>query len=484
MSQEKIKGELYKNKSWLKEQYIDKDKSIKQISEECGCSKNTIARYKTRFGLRKKNFPESKKKYANKEWLENEYIVKNKMPIEIAEECSVNRGTIFEYINKFSLEKDKAKKSSSYSKRIESISMEKYGVKHFNSSEEVLEKRRLTNLDRYGNETYLGSEEHHSKSDNVTLYGGETLYSISLEHDISNIILYRLASKFPEISRDEIDHFLEDYEKKNTYIEKLISSKASLDIFDQKVDKLSYPDLEYRPGFRINDKVFFNVDGLYWHSECVKEDSRYHFNMRKDFEKRGLRILQFREDEVCQKLDIVLSIIGHLLNKSSRIFARKTNIKKVSHKDAKEFLEKTHLMGSIKARHIGLYYNDELVMVMSYKVNSKNILKIERLSSKLDTVVVGGFSKLLKRCIELTSPETVQYWVDLRYGTGNHLKNYGFEQKRETLGWKWTDFRNTYNRLRCRANMDDRCLTQAEHAAELGWVKIYDAGQRLWEMKL
>ena len=30
------------------------------------------------------------------------------------------------------------------------------------------------------------------------------------------------------------------------------------------------------------------------------------------------------------------------------------------------------------------------------------------------------------------------------------------------------------------ANMDDRKLTEKEHAIELGWVKIYDAGQRLY----
>ena len=71
-------------------------------------------------------------------------------------------------------------------------------------------------------------------------------------------------------------------------------------------------------------------------------------------------------------------------------------------------------------------------------------------------------------------------WVDLRYGNGDSLKKVGFKIEKETLGWKWTDLHNTYNRLKCRANMDERCLTQAEHASELGWVKIYDAGQRLY----
>jgi len=96
-------------------------------------------------------------------------------------------------------------------------------------------------------------------------------------------------------------------------------------------------------------------------------------------------------------------------------------------------------MGSTCAKHIGLFGNDgNLVMVLSYR-QRKNVCKIERLCSKK-----------------------------------------GFIKERETLGWKWTDGKNTFNRLRCRANMDDRGLTQKDHAEELGWYKIYDAGQRLY----
>jgi len=64
------------------------------------------------------------------------------------------------------------------------------------------------------------------------------------------------------------------------------------------------------------------------------------------------------------------------------------------------------------------------------------------------------------------------------------LLNKGFEETREALGWKWTDGTNTFNRLKCRANMDKRGLRQAEHAKELGWYKIYDAGQRLYVKKI
>jgi hypothetical protein len=44
--------------------------------------------------------------------------------------------------------------------------------------------------------------------------------------------------------------------------------------------------------------------------------------------------------------------------------------------------------------------------------------------------------------------------------------------------------KNTYNRLQCTANMDSRKLSEKEHAVELGWSRIYDAGQRFYSLKI
>jgi len=60
----------------------------------------------------------------------------------------------------------------------------------------------------------------------------------------------------------------------------------------------------------------------------------------------------------------------------------------------------------------------------------------------------------------------------LRYGSGKGLKSLGFKHiKDQKGGFCWTDFENTFNRLKC---------TTKEKADELGWKKIWDAGQRLF----
>ena len=89
-------------------------------------------------------------------------------------------------------------------------------------------------------------------------------------------------------------------------------------------------------------------------------------------------------------------------------------------------------------------------------------------------------SKLLKSITSSGKFAKVESWVDLRYGNGVSLEKLGFKVSHETLGWKWTDFKNTYNRLKCTAKMDERELSQKEYAEELKWHKIYDAGQRLY----
>ena len=181
------------------------------------------------------------------------------------------------------------------------------------------------------------------------------------------------------------------------------------------------------------------------------------------------------------------SVSNKLGKCSIKLMARKTTIKTVSQLEAKVFLNENHLMGSVNARHIGLHdKEDKLVAILSYK-RRKNAMNIERYCSLVNCSISGGFSKLISylenNCL---TPEITEIhnWVDLRYGTGVHLLTKEFTQRTETLGWSWTNGASTFNRLKCRANMDARKLPEKKHAEELGWYRIYDAGQRLYVKSL
>ena len=266
--------------------------------------------------------------------------------------------------------------------------------------------------------------------------------------------------------------------RKETRLEEFTNSHLALTKYQSRVyiDSKKY----YIPDFIINPTTYLNVDGLYWHNEENKGKD-YHYNLRKDFESKNLRILQFYEDEIYNKPHIIQSMVNNLKGLNTVIGARKCEIKEVSAGLCKTFVDMHHLQGhGSYGKGMGLYLNNELVALMTYKKKDEGI-DILRFCNKHGLTIQGGFSKLLNHIQQLEQPKFIDNWVDMRYGTGNHLASYGFEKIKETIGWCWGHNTGTrYNRLQCRANMDNRKLTEAQHAQELKYFKIFDAGQALF----
>jgi hypothetical protein len=245
-------------------------------------------------------------------------------------------------------------------------------------------------------------------------------------------------------------------------------------------------DIRRKPDYRVcqNGKVLYlNIDGLYYHNE-TRVESECHWNLRKLFEQQNLRIMQFRSDELDDSSEIIKSIVCNYFNVNIQaIRASKCTIRAVKPEHSRMFFEQNHLMKFSNKPTYGLYMGDELVAAMSYQMKDK-VLEISRFCSKIYTRVHGGFSKLLSFLIKEVSPDVVVSFCDLRYSVGNSYLKVGFEYVGSTLGWRWTNGIRTYNRLKCRANMDKRQLSEKEYAHEFNWVKIYDAGQAKYRMPI
>lgn len=246
--------------------------------------------------------------------------------------------------------------------------------------------------------------------------------------------------------------------------------------FEQNVRNIIKPyeiDI-YLPKHRLG----IEIHGLVWHSEKFNKDKSKHQKKHTLSKENNIKLLQFWDSEWNNKKDLVKSMILAKLNIfQDKIYARKCVIKIVGVDEAQKFLEKNHLMGKFKsAKHLGLYYNNNLVSMISYKKHKKGV-DISRFCSIKYKQVIGGLSRLIKR-VEKDNPniEYIQYFVDLRYGSSD-IVGLGFKHIKTTLGFWWTDRYNVYNRLYCKANMDERKLTQKEHAEELKLYKLYDAGQ-------
>jgi hypothetical protein len=244
-------------------------------------------------------------------------------------------------------------------------------------------------------------------------------------------------------------------------------------------------DLNYKPDFKIsieNKTLFLNIDGLCYHIFRENESNSspspyYHMEMQKAFKDKNVNLMQFRSDELDESPDIIKSIVCNYFNiQIVKIRASKCQIKELTSIEAKNFFNENHLMKYSKASAYGLYLNKNLVAAMSYK-KFDNHIEISRFCSKKMTRVYGGFSKLLSHICGKHNPSFVVSFCDLRYATGRSYINCGFNLTGITLGWRWANNIKTYNRRSCRANMDERGLSEAEYAKEFKLSKIYDAGQ-------
>jgi len=310
----------------------------------------------------------------------------------------------------------------------------------------------------------------------------------------NKITMQKVVSKYGVDSAIRyLEENLDETGKYKAYISSLeskfqelfVGSVLQFERWNKEVEELKNTDNERsRPDFKLNYNgkvLFIDVHGLFIHNELYK-DKKYHFNRRIAFEKTNLRYMQFYEDEIRFHGDIVKSIILNFFGLSQYKFAaRKLIIKEVSNIEANKFFVSNHLMGPHHtARSVGLYNNDILISCLSYRSSFKNgALEISRFATRLNTSCVGGFGKLVSYLKQFN--KSIVSYCDLRYGTGKSYVALGFKELGTTLGWEWTDGINRFNRTKCKAGNGK---TEKENAAELHWHRIYDAGQRKYQIEV
>ena len=366
---------------------------------------------------------------------------------------------------------DNSMKIEATKDKMKATNIERYGVDNYAKTQECQDKMKATSLERYGVENYTQTQEW---KDKYVKYPGLLEKCKTLGIPYSTYQHYAL--KYGLIPDDDV-LLNKALSPDGNNLERTASNLFGIEFLNKKI----HSDIKYRPDFKVSDSVYVNTDGLFWHSEINREDKSHHRDLRVAFENVGLRILQFYDYEIYEKPLIVKSIVNNTAGKCSRkLNARECDIKAVSNDTAIEFLKNNHLMGPISSRHMGLFMNEELVSILSYKV-SNGTLDIDRFCSKVDIAVRGGFSKLIHVVTAECKPNEIVSFVDMRYGNGISYEKLGFTLESEHVGWMWTDCSKAYNRRMCKAGDG---LTEAEQAAKRGWYKIYDAGQRKYVKKL
>lgn len=239
-------------------------------------------------------------------------------------------------------------------------------------------------------------------------------------------------------------------------------------------------------------KIAFEFDGLYWHSDKFR-GSNYHTEKTNECFEKNIKLIHVFEDEWYYRKDIVKSRIKNLLGfYDTTIYARKCMLKSVPYEERYSFLEKNHTQGDVASSvDIGLYYENELVSIMTFgkpRFNRKYKWELLRFCNKLGYHIPGAASKPLKHFEENYKPSSIISYADRRWSTGNLYNRLGFTLHgiSKPNYWYWSGHHNhpklenriIYQKHKLPAILDiflpDK--SEVENMKMNGYNVVYDCG--------
>ena len=459
-----------------------------------------------------------------------------------------------EYCSRACLNQDPNKKE-----RVKQTNIRKYGGVAPACSSEVQNKTKQTNLNRYGVENAMQNAEiaQRSHDANIKRYGGmgnssqelkqkqrrtlQELYGVenymqseafyedvALRHpDVISVdvVNRRFECKCPCISCTACTHKsyyipISQYNnRKNmsgTYkctITNPIKEKTgctSIELFVRSI--LDRHNIQYKSNDRTiitpqeldiyipSKRIAIECNGIYYHNSVTKPKS-YHLNKYRLCKQQNIQLLSIWEDWIYKKPEIVESILLSKLGiYTTRLFARKCVVREVSTADANLFLDTYHIQGRCPSdTKLGLYYNDELVSLMTFANHRNNIIgscgcELVRFCNKFGTQVVGGAKKLLTHYIREHLIDSIYSFSSNDISNGNLYKQLGFVESQTNQSY-WYIEANSYKRYHRSSFTKDSIIKRGWKDSKKGWIEsevvtehgyfqIFDSGQTKWVLNL
>lgn len=409
--------------------------------------------------------------------------------------------------------------------RLRNSLIDKYGVPHYSKTEDWLNKFKGTSLKKWGydnpsknpdiicdirekNSDFLKSSEFRivskqSKQRNTWRKYEKMLpveYSVvkydtdvfEINHldcvnfSITKSMLYNRLKSKSIICTDcnPIDHKMSSFEiEVGLFLSEIGVSFKSGDRTLLKGLELDYliPDLN----------LAIECNGVYWHNELFKSKD-YHIKKTKMCLDNGIKLIHIWEDDWLLKKDIVKSILKNkMFLVDKRIFARNCKIENVSTKDYREFLENNHIQGYASSSYnIGLYYNNELVSLMTFgwrRTNNKREFELIRFCNKLNYLVIGSASKLFKYFIKnINGVSAIVSYSDISIFGGGLYDKLGFLNNglsKPNYFWVVDGVRrHRYNYSKRKLINDgyDPNKTEVEIMNDRGYWRVFSTGQERW----
>lgn len=304
--------------------------------------------------------------------------------------------------------------------------IQKYGTPIPQQTDKVKNKQKTTNLQKYGrvhkNQKHIIPMNYSMLTNKEWLYeqhyiNRRTLSDIATELNVDvstvqrnlNKLGYNTKHFFVSTGETQICDYLQELSVEVEVNTRNIIPPYELDIF--------LPD----------HNIAIEYCGLYWHSEQQGKNKHYHQNKYEMCKQRGIRLLTIFEDEWKQRQDIIKEKLNILVNCDTRqrLYGRSCKIGLVSTSDKQIFLNKYHVQGDGPSSiNIGLNYNYNLVSCMSFIKQQNGVYVLNRYASS--SLILGGFTKLLKYFITTYTPSSIVTFADLRWSSGDLYDKTGF----------------------------------------------------------
>ena len=453
------------------------------------------------------------------------YIDKNMSVKECAEYFQYNMRMFQKVLAEYSITKDrkqvyeKQKETLLKTKGVENVfqlkeiqekskqtSLEKYGVEYYVQTDEYKEKNLETRKEKYGDDPF---QRELAKKTIKEKYGVENIdYNHYNEHQLKLLNDREYTEKY--IKENNIQSALEFSNKngfsqaggefilsKHNLIDNLICNttqpeKDIQDLLNGKIEYISHYRMKNNKEIdifipKLNMGIEFNGD--YWHCEKYK-DKKYHQEKSLYANNENIFIYHIFEYEWNEKKQQIINQLNNLLGINvDKIYARKCVIKEVDNKEKIEFLEENHLQGNDQSSiKLGLYYNDELVSLMTFvkpRFNKKYQYELSRFCSKNNCNVIGGASKLFKYFIDNYNPQSIISYSNIAHTKGKLYETLGFNFDSITEpNYVWSNGHKVLSRYQCQKH---RLIqegyegnTESEIMHNMGYSKLYDCGNKVW----
>lgn len=411
-------------------------------------------------------------------------IDSNEIKEKIKETCNAKYGV------------DHPLKSDYAKKQREKTILQKYGVKYIGEVKEIQDKIKNTNKNKHGYEYPFQDTELRNMMEinrintNISKYGTPHIIQVEeFKEKAKQTCLDKYGVEYNCLTDNCINANGKIISKTNLYLSDKLTQLGIKNELEFKLKKYSFDIKVNNTLIEINPTYTHNstLDTIINKHKIPKKDIDYHFNKTLYAKDNNYRCIHVWDWDQIEK-------IVYLLSNKEKIYARNCEIKEVDLDITNEFLNLYHLQNSCRNQEIrlGLYYNEELIEIMTFgkpRYNNKYQYELLRLCTKPNYIVIGGANKLFKYFINTYNPESIISYCDNSKFNGNvyiklgmQLKTYGKPCKHWyniTTHKHFTDnlvrqrgFSQLHNdKVHIKGESNDKLMIQA------GYVEIWDCGQ-------